>query len=97
MRHDYRDRNPELPSGEREALAVIAPRCADDSLCLDSLVPETIQVRKPAAHFECADRSMVLVLDDKLDPIAAPKQRPGVLRCWRHDRPHHARRLLQIV
>ena len=88
VRDDNRHREAGAPSGEGEALAVIAARRRDQAFRLRRAAHERVYIGEAAANLERAGRLVVLVLDHNLgaDPFA--KQRPGKSR-RRPQRPLH--------
>ena len=88
VRHDDRDVDAERPTGERQALAVVAPRRADQrpgrQAASSRLTRVPIDVHQAATHLERAGRRVVLVLDPHLGTELVGQHRPGVLRGRRH-------------
>ena len=89
--HDDHAAQAVAPGGEREALAVVAARCADHARRARRARRELRDEVEPAAHLERAGRRVVLVLHPDLAAGAPGDERPGVLRRGGHRRVHAAR------
>jgi hypothetical protein len=80
VRHDDRDGQSRRPTGEREALPVIAAGGADDPANLGSFTHQAVDVDQAAAHLERAGGRAVLVLDPHLGTEGLAEQGPHELR-----------------
>jgi len=99
--NDDLDIDTECPSGERNALTMIAACCADQpprlSGAVDRLGDVTIDVHQSAAHLEGSRRRVVLVLDPDVCAELVCQHRPRELRRRRHELGHQRRRPVEFV
>jgi hypothetical protein len=82
--HDDRDLDSDRSPGERQALAVVAPRGRDDAFDPRPLAAQPFGVDEATADLERSGRCVVLVLHPHLGADVARQQRPDVLRRRRH-------------
>ena len=97
VRHDDGDRHTGRPTRERDALAVVASGCGDDTANGWPFSDQAIDVHQSAAHLEGTSRRAVLVLQPHLRTDVPAEQWPGELRCRRHVVGHHFGRVDELV
>ena len=90
VRHDNRCGNPVAARGKPDRLAMVAARGADDAGGARAAREQFVKVNQSPAHFECAGRREIFMLDPNFGGKFDAQQRPGELRCrlerFIHDR-----------